>query len=111
MHMGTGAGTTVTLAQTGGAETVQLTVQQIPQHNHPLLATTSGSSLSPSNAMPSVPSGGVQGPMTYAPSGTNTTLLPATIKSAGGSQPHDNMQPYLCVAFIISLFGIYPSPT
>jgi microcystin-dependent protein len=111
MHNGTGGGQTVTLAQTGGAETVTLNTQQIPQHNHPLLATTSGSTLSPLNAMPSLPSGGVQGSMTYAASGTNTTLVPSSIQNTGGNQPHDNLQPFLCVSFIISLFGVYPSPT
>lgn len=36
-------------------------------------------------------------------------MLPASIGSAGSSQPHDNMMPYLCVSFIISLFGVFPS--
>jgi microcystin-dependent protein len=112
MHMGTGGGATVVLAQTGGAETVTLTTQQIPSHNHPLLATAAGSSLTPASAMPSVASGGVQGLMTYGPSGTNTNLLPGTIPvGGGGNQAHQNLQPYLCVAFIISLFGVFPTPT
>jgi microcystin-dependent protein len=112
MHMGTGAGTTVTLAQTGGAETVTLNTQQIPSHNHTLLATTAGSVLSPANAMPAVPNSTVQGLQTYGPSATNTALSAASIPNGGrGSQPHDNIQPYLCVSFIISLFGVFPTPT
>jgi microcystin-dependent protein len=107
MHNGNGA----TLAQTGGAETVTLNVQQIPAHNHPALATTSAAVLSPNNAMPSTPSSAtVQGLMTYGPT-TPTTALGPAIQNDGGNQPHDNMQPYLCVSFIISLFGVYPSPT
>jgi microcystin-dependent protein len=42
---------------------------------------------------------------------TDTNLSAQAVLPYGGSQPHDNMQPYLCVNFIISLFGIYPSPT
>jgi microcystin-dependent protein len=38
-------------------------------------------------------------------------LAPASIAATGGSQPHDNMQPFLAVSFIISLFGVFPSPT
>ena len=38
-------------------------------------------------------------------------MAPRSISSTGGSQPHTNFQPYLCVDFIISLFGIFPSPT
>ena len=34
---------------------------------------------------------------------------PASVTPLGGSQPHENMQPYLCVSFIISLFGIFPT--
>lgn len=111
MHMGTGAGTTVTLAQIGGVETVTLSTSQIPSHNHQLFATMSGSALSPANAMPAVPSGTTQGLMTYGPSGTNTNLLPTMLQNSGGNQPHENVQPFLCISFIISLFGIFPTPT
>jgi microcystin-dependent protein len=111
MHMGTGAGNTVTIGQSSGAENVTLTTQQIPTHNHPLLATATGSVLSPSNAMPALASGGVNGLQTYAAPPASTTLVPASIKNDGGNQPHANIQPFLCVSFIISLFGIYPSPT
>ena len=51
---------------------------------------------------------------TVSPYGTDaplTTLSPQAIGSIGGTQPHDNFQPYLCIDFIISLFGIFPSPT
>jgi microcystin-dependent protein len=47
----------------------------------------------------------------YAPETPNATMAANSIAPVGGSQPHTNFQPYLCVDFIISLFGIYPSPT
>jgi microcystin-dependent protein len=110
IHQGNG----FTLAETGGVETVTLTVPQIPSHNHSLLWTNAGPVLSPSGALPAVANApNVPGLQTYAPFDTNalTQLNPASIQNDGGSQPHDNFQPYLCVSFIISLFGIFPSQT
>jgi microcystin-dependent protein len=113
MHMGTGAGLgTVTLAQTGGVETVTLTTQQIPQHIHGMLATGTSSGLAPTNVMPSPPGSTVTGLQTYQPPGGATTALKSTmLQMSGGNQPHANIQPYLCISFIISLFGIFPTPT
>ncbi|HXL99148.1 MAG TPA: tail fiber protein [Rhizomicrobium sp.] len=111
MHMGTGAGTTVTLAQTGGAENVTLTTQQIPLHTHNLLATTTGLNVSPSNTIMAVPSSSVSGLLTYGAGPPTTALIASSIQNDGGNQPHSNLQPYLCFSFIISLFGVYPSPT
>jgi microcystin-dependent protein len=107
LHFGNG----FTLAETGGAETITLTVSQIPAHSHPLLATgnpASGAVPSP-NVLPASSSASTISPYgTDAPKGT---LHPSSIGSVGGSQPHNNFQPYLCVDFIISLFGIFPSQT
>ena len=106
IHLGNG----FTLAETGGAENVTLTVSQMPAHSHPFLATTS-------TATGTAPAGNVLAASTGAavlPYGTDapqTTLAPQSIASTGGSQPHSNFQPYLCVDFIISLFGIFPSQT
>jgi microcystin-dependent protein len=47
----------------------------------------------------------------YGTDNPQTNLAPQNVLSVGGSQPHDNFQPYLCINFIISLFGIFPSPT
>jgi microcystin-dependent protein len=47
----------------------------------------------------------------YTEDSTTTNLAPSAISPVGGNQPHTNFQPYLCVDFIISLFGIFPSPT
>jgi microcystin-dependent protein len=97
------------LAETGGAEEITLTVSQIPAHSHPLLASASGASQkSPTNSVLAAPSTFDAYDMDFSP---NTALSPLAIASTGGSQPHTNFQPYLCINYIISLFGIFPSPT
>jgi microcystin-dependent protein len=105
IHFGNG----FVLAETGGAEEITLTVNQIPAHGHPLLATTGGQQLSPaSNTALAQPTSTQATTSIYGPGPTNITIIPATIGSTGGSQPHTNFQPYLCVDFIISLFGLFP---
>jgi microcystin-dependent protein len=105
MHMGNG----FTLAETGGVESVTLTVSQIPAHSHSLLATSAnGTSPNPGGNVLAQPAATIQ-PYTVEPATLNMNA--GAIGPVGGSQPHDNFQPYLCVDFIISLFGIYPSPT
>lgn len=114
MHMGTGFdGGTVNLAASFGTETVTLTNMQIPGHNHVLTAANTGSVASPQSAFLAVPSSStVSGLETYAPTGGTLVTLPATtLQLTGGSQPHENHQPYLCLSFIISLFGVFPSQT
>jgi microcystin-dependent protein len=95
-------------AETGGAEEITLTTQQIPIHTHPLLVSTApGTQNAPNNsvlaASPSV--------TLYVGDVTDSNLSPNAVTAIGGNQPHTNFQPYLCVDFIISLFGIFPSPT
>lgn len=105
VHQGNG----LILSETGGAESVSLIAPQVPAHTHPLIGSAA-------NASATSPSGGVPGTMpevatsAYGSDGPLTTLAPQSIATAGGSQPHENMQPFLCVDFIISLFGIFPSP-
>jgi microcystin-dependent protein len=111
VHSGSFSGLSLALGQSGGVENVTLTVNQIPSHGHGLLATTGGSVLSPSGALPATASGGVSGLQTYGPTPSNTTLNASSIQNSGNSQPHSNFQPYLCVDFIISMFGIFPSQT
>ena len=96
--------------EAGGVETVALTVNQIPAHSHPALGTTStASSKSPTSNVPGrVTAASVFAYGTDAPIGG---VSPQAISSVGGSQPHSNFQPYLCINFIISLFGIFPSQT
>ncbi len=104
IHQGNG----FILAETGGAEEITLTVSQIPAHSHPMLASADvASSLNPQSNV-------VSTPLTATPYFAATPaspLSPQSISAVGGSQPHTNFQPYLCVDFIISLFGIFPSPT
>lgn len=104
LHMGSG----FILAETGGAEEITLTVNQIPAHSHPLLATSgAGSNKVGTGLLFAIAQGDV-----YTTSGGNkSAMAAAAVGSTGGSQPHTNFQPYLCVDFIISLFGIFPSPT
>jgi microcystin-dependent protein len=111
IHMGTQAGITYQLAEAAGTESVTLTVQQIPSHTHTMLATGSaGSVVSPSGNVLALPSGPptVVDPKTYGTDAPQVQLSPSSIGPAGGSQPHDNMQPYLVMSYIISLFGIFP---
>ena len=108
IHQGNG----FILAETGGAEEITLTVQQIPAHSHPLLALDRhcASPTTPADITCFAPAGrGQRCTSTTAP--TSVAMAPQSIAPVGGSQPHTNFQPYLCVDFIISLFGIFPSPT
>jgi microcystin-dependent protein len=101
-------GNSFILAQTGGAEEVTLSVNQIPVHSHAFVASTAvANSNSPDNQ---VIAQSTQRAV-YVESATTTNLALTSISPTGGSQPHENFQPYLCVDFIISLFGIFPSPT
>jgi len=104
LHQGNG----FILAETGGAEEITLTVNQIPAHNHPMLANSqTATETTPSNnAVPSSPS-----PTIYNSRVPTVAMSPQIVGAVGGSQPHSNFQPYLCLNFIISLFGIFPSPT
>jgi microcystin-dependent protein len=102
IHQGNG----FTLAETGGSEEVTLTVQQIPGHPHPVLASTNpGDSTQPANNLTATNSS-VQVYRAQAPS---VPMNNQAVGPTGGSQPHTNFQPYLCVDFIISLFGVFPS--
>jgi microcystin-dependent protein len=103
LHQGNG----FILAETGGAEEVTLTVQQIPVHSHPFVGLTNNASSSNAagNLLAQTPSY-----TPYIAQAPNSPLASASVAPVGGNQPHTNFQPYLCVNFIISLFGIYPSP-
>lgn len=111
IHMGTAqSGTTYQLGEMAGVESVTLTVQQIPAHTHPAMCrNTAGSSTAdPTN-----------GTWTHSDVSQYSTAAPDTAfgnpailtTGVGGSQPHENMVPYLAINYIISLFGIFPSQT
>ena len=101
-------GNSFILAQTGGVETVTLTAAQIPAHSHGFLASADQAN-SPNPGAHVLAETISTTPYFAGPPAV--ALAPQSIANTGGSQPHDNMQPYLCVSFIISLFGIFPSPT
>jgi microcystin-dependent protein len=104
-HMGTGAGQTLTIGQVSGAETVTLTTNQIPAHTHSLAASSAGGTQSS-------PANGVWAASTldeFSTEANTHTMAASAIAAAGGSQPHDNIPPFLVINFIISLYGIYPS--
>ena len=104
IHQGSG----FTLGQKGGAESVTLTTQQIPSHAHPpQCKSTAGELGSPQNA---VWAASTSNQTIYSDSPpTANVMSSACMKNDGGSQPHDNMMPYLVISFIIALEGIYPS--
>jgi microcystin-dependent protein len=105
MHFGNG----FILAETGGAEQITLTVSQIPAHSHALLAVaTTGTANDPTGRLTDQTSGVIE---IYIEQSADTAMSNQAITSVGGSQPHSNLQPFLCVNFIISLFGIFPSQT
>jgi microcystin-dependent protein len=109
IHQGQGPGLqNYVLAQTAGVESVTLTTQQTPQHNHAFSASTgAGASTTPANNIPASP------PVAKLyRAGTPSDPFPASlVPPAGGSQPHDNLQPYIAINYIISLFGLFPSET
>jgi microcystin-dependent protein len=112
VHMGTSPSLgTYTIGEAAGVETVTLTTQQIPSHNHNVNATNTGQQLAPSGTtMPAVATPtnrNVYGPAASAP----VTMANGMINVTGGNQPHSNIQPVLAINFIISLFGIFPSQT
>ena len=109
-HNGTlQGGSTYVLGQSAGTQTVTLTTQQIPSHNHPVSAITSGQTLSPANAYPAQPASTQAGTAIYDANTPTVNLNANTIGIAGGSQPHENMQPWLAITYIIAMFGVFPS--
>ena len=110
IHMGTGPdGTTYQIGEMAGTEQETLTVQQIPNHTHPLTASTAvGNQSSPGGNVLA------QSPLSITPyieDAPSVQMNAGAVSPQGGSQPHENTQPFLCLNFIISLFGIFPSQT
>ncbi|MBI1765938.1 MAG: phage tail protein [Acidobacteria bacterium] len=104
LHQGSG----FTLAETGGVEEITLTVPQIPAHSHALLASgDAANQITGNNGVVATP----PSLSMYYSSAPDSNLNANTMTQIGGSQPHNNLQPYLAVNFIISLFGIFPSQT
>jgi microcystin-dependent protein len=107
VHAGTFGGSTFTLGDRAGTEQETLTVNQIPVHSHAQLCSD-GSGVNTSN-----PANAVAAPSDisqYSTLGATVQMgNPGMLSDAvGGSQPHTNFMPYLCLNFIISLFGVFP---
>jgi len=95
------------LGQTGGSETVTLTTTNLPAHTHAANAAAAGTALSPAGHYWAADPGENVAPYAAAPDGK--VMSGAAIHTQGGSQPHENMQPFLAITFIIALSGVYPS--
>ena len=109
IHMGTGPdGTTYQIGEAAGTESETLTINQIPIHTHPMAVSTN-----PANQ--NSPVGNVLGEQgtinLFLVDAATSPMNPASVLPQGGSQPHVNVQPFLCINFIISLFGVFPSQT
>jgi microcystin-dependent protein len=107
LHQGQVAGlSSHQIGEQGGSETVTLTAAQMPAHMHRLASGFAATSGDPTGA--AVANTGATA--IYGTGAANVAMNPAASVSAGGNQPHNNLMPYQCVNFIISLFGIFPSP-
>lgn len=107
MHHGQGQGLSDrVLGESGGAETVTLLSSEIPAHTHNFALPTVDANATTSNPQDNLPARTVEN--TYAANGTTVDMAPVTSGNAGGSQPHNNLQPYLTVTFIIALQGVFP---
>jgi microcystin-dependent protein len=112
IHQGQGNGlTSRTIGEKAGTENVTLLVTQIPQHNHAAMASPdAGSQPGPANNVPATPQGAAEFYVVPGTSGIVPAAMAASsIATDGGSQPHPNIMPSLCVSFIIALAGIFPS--
>ncbi len=106
IHMGQGPGfSTRSIGQRSGSEAVTISSNELPAHSHALSGSTDAAS-------ETSPSGNVLGTMssnTYATSAPSAAMSTSAIGSVGGGQSHYNLQPTLCVNFIVALYGTYPS--
>jgi microcystin-dependent protein len=99
MHVGNG----FTLGERGGETSHTITQSEMPTHNHGVNAVVSNANAGPAGHV------FANANQAYHPGPANTNLAPSTITNTGGSQAHNNMQPYLTISFAIALQGIFPS--
>ncbi|MBT8188694.1 MAG: tail fiber protein [Croceitalea sp.] len=106
LHVGTGPGlTTRPIGQRSGQETHTLTTQQMPNHNHSVSLASNSSAGGESIATGIIASH----PGAFSEEGNGAVLGGLTQQNAGGSQSHNNMQPYIVINYCIALVGIFPS--
>lgn len=109
MQQGQGPGLSLRdLGEIGGEQAVTLLQSEMPVHNHTFTVGTGsrGEVSSPSN---NVPANAPSGSAMYSTAASNTSMSPQALSLSGGSQPHNNMMPYLCLTFIIALQGVFPA--
>jgi microcystin-dependent protein len=108
IHQGQGTIQSYLIGQSAGTETVTLATSQIPAHTHALIGSSA-------NATDPNPAGNILASSTvlspYVVDFPNNQLATNSIANSGGSQPHDNMMPFQCINYILSLYGVYPSQT
>jgi microcystin-dependent protein len=107
VHVGQGPGLSpYDLGQQGGSETVTLTTGQLAPHGHPMnCLNAAGNQYQPNNGVPAIDAG--QNPQ-YGPTKAVGTMAANIIGPSGGGQPHNNVQPYLTLNYVIALAGIFP---
>lgn len=104
VHQGPG----FAFAQAAGSESVTLNIQQIPAHTHGFIASRDGADqITGNNGVVATP----PSLATYFAASPDSALNAGSILPVGGNQPHENMQPFLTISFIISLYGVFPSQT
>lgn len=93
----------------GGAAAVTLTPANLPRHTHPMPALDGAGSSTSAKGL--VPARGANEKFYTASANVQPMAAGTVSAAAGGGQPHDNMQPYFAINYIIALFGIFPSAT
>jgi microcystin-dependent protein len=105
LHVGTQGGITYVLAESGGVEQVTLTPGTTPLHAHSLMASGTTATLSNPNNMVT----GAAANKLYRVPAATVQLSASTLGATGGSQPHENVQPFVAVSYIIALSGVFPT--
>jgi microcystin-dependent protein len=107
IHAGSGPGlTTRKLGAKAGVERVTLAVNELPSHSHAPFKASDSPGATPDPGGQALNSAGTD---VYVDDLSPVAMSAQAIGNTGGSQPHGNLQPFLCIHFIIALFGIYPS--
>ena len=110
MQPGQGPGlTSRRLGQTGGVTTVTLSEAQMPQHSHPLTASSDSADEDGTTNVTNARTAETDASDRIYGTGTATAMSPSALDNTGGSQAHNNLQPYLVMNYIIALQGLYPS--